>query len=150
MQTSQLATKPPRPPIRRYTPVLPAPAALMIDMFAQMILGFILITLYESERIPDTRELNVVVPASEPRQATSEVPLVTLLIDEQGGIRIEDREVLREDLSAALSEYRDRDGDILIYGPMTPGYLLLETVIAVQEAAGRQPKLVNLIPQEEG
>ena len=150
MQTSQLAIMTPRPPARRYAPVLPAPAALMIDMFAQMILGFILITLYQSERIPDTGELDVVMPASESRQATSEVPLVTLLIDEQGGVRIEDRDVRREGLSAALSEYRDREGDILIYGPMTPGYLLLETVIVVQEAAGRQPKLVNLIPGEEG
>lgn len=150
MQTSQLAIMTPRPPARRYLPVLPAPAALMIDMFAQMILGFILITLYQSERIPDTRELDVVMPASESRQATSEVPLVTLLVDEQGGVRIEDRDVRREGLSAALSEYRDRKGDILIYGPMTPGYLLLETVITVQEAAGRQPKLVNLIPGEEG
>ena len=148
MQPSQGSTKMPRPPVHRYTPVLPAPAALMIDMFAQMILGFILITLYQSARIPDTRELDVVVPASASRPSTSEAHLVTLLIDNKGQVRIEDREVPREGLEAALSTYREQEGDILIYGPMTPGHLLLDTVMFVQDVTGRQPKLVNLEPGE--
>lgn len=148
MQPNEGSDKVSRPLARRYVPVLPAPAALMIDMFAQMILGFILITLYQSARIPDTRELDVVVPASETRPATSKAPLVTLLIDEEGRIRVGDQEVPRDGLEAALSPYLERDGDILIYGPMTPGYLLLETVIAVQQLTGRQPKLVNLRPGE--
>jgi len=136
-------------PKRAYSPVLPAPAALMIDMFAQMILGFILISLYQSERIPDTRNLDVVLPAENRAAASSDIPLATLLVDSDGSIRIDDAVVLRDALAGTLVPYRDLQGDVLIVGPNAPGHILLSTVLLVQDLIGRPPKLVNLVPRVE-
>lgn len=130
-------------------PILSGPAAMMLDAFNQMIMGFIMMILYQSTLIPD-KVIKIDPVAPQQNSTPSEHPqlLGTIFMSADGGMTIGDKPVAMVDLASALAPWRSSTGDVYLVAPEAKGAAMIAAWVEITRILGRSPKIPYVVAQE--
>lgn len=120
-------------------PAISGLAIVMLDAYSQMLLGTVIYANQLLAQVPDAiMKLNPVGVASAETTRPARV-LATILVAPDGSYSVNGKTVTLPELKTALTQFRDKPGDVVLVAPDAKSPVLLESSLQVAELLGRPP-----------